>query len=214
MGDLLRQLQPLWTRSTPAPETSLWERARIGQDHAIVGGTTTLTVATPVEQDKAEATRSAVERLPKGADSPFASTSSTHFARLLMAEAFGADEPPVSRMPLNQPYVVFSATFDGGLTAYLEELATKAPSVVEAAWSGCVGYPGFDDVAAFATWLRRHRLPTNLAFAAVPRATVEEVRAALALKARIIELVVAVQHDSPQTVRNQLLTAFADVAGT
>ena len=46
--EFLARLQPLWTRSAPARETSVWEYGRVGNDHATIGTVTTLTTATPI----------------------------------------------------------------------------------------------------------------------------------------------------------------------
>jgi hypothetical protein len=211
--DFLGRLQPLWTRSAPAPETSVWEYGRVGNDHATIGTITTLTTATPIaaEADAGEVARR-IRALDRDA-SPFSASPSTHFARLLVTDAFGAEEPPVSRMPLTRAYVIFGSTFDGeDLEPYVRELVASAPDALEAAWSDCVGYPG-PEVSALAAWLERHRLPTQLCFATAPRATVAEVRAALDRHRRLVEFVIARDGSRPRELRDEFCAAFPDLIG-
>ena len=60
-------------------------------------------------------------------------------------------------------------------------------------WGRCVGYPGRADRAAFRAFVRARQAPQGLFQSAMPRATVGEVRSALALREQVIDFAVEAQ---------------------
>lgn len=135
-----------------------------------------LTVLTPILNGREQALRAALAELPAGHESPLARLPGTHFARWVVVPHRG---------------LLFSATYDAGDFDYIDEIRSRIPEAAGAVWGHCDGYPGVDD--GFADYLRRHRVRTGLFVGAYPDAGLEEIKAALALRRRLIRFVLRAQ---------------------
>jgi hypothetical protein len=149
-----------------------------------------------------------LEALPRGPESPFARLSGCHVARVQLFRALvhqGAKQRRTDT--LRHAHLVFTSTIDGDLDPYLDELAAKVPECDEW-WGRCVGYPGRADVAAFRAFVRARQAPAGLFQSAMPRATVAEVRSALALREQVIDFAVEAQGLDAATLQERFRATF------
>ncbi|MEO7421090.1 MAG: hypothetical protein ABIU87_01690 [Ornithinibacter sp.] len=131
--------------------------------------------------------------MPRGAASPLARIGSLHLSRLQIFRELVFQGPNQRhRDSLRHAHLVFTATFNGDLGVFLEELRTAVPECDDW-WGACVGFPGRDDGAAFAAYVRSLQVDTGLFQTPIPTTTVAEVREAAALREKVLDFAVATQ---------------------
>ena len=86
---------------------------------------------------------------------------------------------PAREEHLQSKYLVFETNFDGDLDTYLTRMARETPEEVHAVWKHCVGYPGVQDAAAFAAYMKKCQIETTYFFADVNNKTVQQTLRAL-----------------------------------
>ena len=125
--------------------------------------------------------RAQLERMPLGADSPFAAVPGTHFARLAVIAPDRFEE--TARLP--PPLLRFNAVFRGSRERYLEGLSAAVPDAADAVWSHCDGYvDARADPAGFGRFLLDRAVPPVFRAAAYD-AEPDEVRRSLELRRRL-----------------------------
>jgi hypothetical protein len=159
----------------------------------VAGQAYALSVFTPILAGHADALRQHLEQLGSGATSPLAALPATHFARWVIIDDLVYEGAPQERDTLHSQYLLFESCLDGDSDAYLEAMRTAMAAQADAIWGHCAGYPGSGAAAAFAAYMRHNQIEASFFVAAYPDATVEDVRASLALRERIIELAIAAQ---------------------
>ena len=152
-----------------------------------------LTVLTPVLADEVSALAAHLDTFGSEDASPLARLAATHFARWVIVEDVVYEGGRQRRDALKASRLLFTSNFDGPLDAYLEAMRTDLGEDADAVWGHCAGYPGRADAAGFAAYFRNHQLESALFFGAYGDQTVSEVRANLALRARLIEFAMAAQ---------------------
>jgi hypothetical protein len=177
-------------------------------NYAIGGQAYALTVITAITPGRQQQVRDALARLER----PFAHSPATHFARLLVVERLPVETPP-GPVPLEFPYLLFSATLDGDPDAYLTGLCAQMPDAVDAIWGSGVGAPPRPSTSpgAFTAWMRANQHETNVFFAPYGGATVAEVSAALALAERVRAFAIRTAARSPSTLQAEFRREFEDV---
>jgi hypothetical protein len=166
-----------------------------------------LTVLTPIAPGAEPALRAYLEGLRAG-PSPLARLPRTHFGRwVIVPELVHEDEPQPDR--LAAPYVLFTASFDGPLDTYLDDLCSELAAEAQEIWGRCAGAPRPPAGAALNAYLRAHHHTTGFFVAAYPQATVGDVRAALAQR----EDVIAFARDAQRMDPAQLQAAFRERLG-
>ena len=157
-----------------------------------------LAVLLPVLGGEEQTLGARLEALPDGDESPFASLSSTHFARLVLVPNMrdGADRV----LPDVPALLFFSAEFDVPVSGYLEALCALMPREVDEIFELCEGYPGVASPRRFNRWLLDHRVPPGFSIQGNPGATAGDVVESLALRDRIIEFAVQTQGLEPEAL--------------
>jgi hypothetical protein len=140
----------------------------------------------PVVRGQGDALRALLHGLPTGARSPMIRVRGTHYARWAVVALEGRDGEPIESEP---PYLLFSAEFDGELEPYARRVCDGLGQDAFDIWSHCDGYPG-DDPATLARFLLDHRVKPGYSVVAYREATVEDVRAAFALRERLNDFLV------------------------
>lgn len=176
---------------------------RAGQAYA-------LTVLTPIRPGHEQSLRRYLDALPVGADGPLGKIPTTHFGRWVIIPQLVYEGPPQRPDTLRSEYLLFTSSFDGELDPYLEALRTKAGAEVSAIWSHCVAFPGIDDHAAFNRYLRHNQIDSSFFVAAYPHASVDQVRASLALRERLIDFAVRAQEMEPGALQAAFREAFPE----
>lgn len=166
-----------------------------------------LTVLAPVVPDQVDALQQTLERLPRR-PSPLSRVALAHFARWVVISDFVSDpnQPQAEHLP--GPYLLFSATFDGDLEPFLEQLCVTIADEAEPIWSRCIASPVPARGEPLKAYLRRNQVQTGLFFAAYPQASVEEVVEALATRERTIDFAIRSQGMDDETLRQTFLADF------
>jgi hypothetical protein len=155
-----------------------------------------LAVLLPVGGGQEEKLGALLEELPKGEDSPFASLTSTHFARLILVP--NLRDRADRELPDIPALLFFSAEFEVPVGGYIESLSALMPDEVGEIFALCEGYPGVASPPRFKRWLLDHRVPAGFSIQGNPGATAGEIVESLALRNRIIEFAVATQELAPE----------------
>jgi hypothetical protein len=142
------------------------------------------------------AIRDYLEDLPRDHRSLFAKISSTHLARLVVMDDVVFVGTPAVEEHLQSKYLVFETNFDGDLDTYLNRMAREAPEEVDAVWRHCVGYPGVQDPAAFAAYMKKCQIETTFFFADVNNKTVQQTLRALRVQSGVAHFIEANQGKS------------------
>lgn len=154
-----------------------------------------LTVLTPIAPGAEPALREYLEGLRAG-PSPLARLERTHFGRwVIVSDLVPDDEPGPDR--LTGPYLLFTASFDGPLDTYLDELCDELAAEAQEIWGRCAAAPQPPAGAPLKAYLRAHHQTTGFFVAAYPDATVGQVRAALAQREDVIAFARAAQGMDP-----------------
>lgn len=136
-----------------------------------------LTVIAPIQSGQVSALREVLDAIAADlTDNPYlqlAKSQTTHFLRLaIMTDPDYGDR------------LLMTGNYDGGLSAYLQELLALGPNIDEI-WNKCVGYRGR---ATFEDFIRAHAYPAQAAYTAVQGETVRSIRLRIRLRETIENL--------------------------
>ena len=152
-----------------------------------------LTVLTPIRDGHETQLARYLDLLQGGDGSPLAGVTGTHFARWVVIGDVVYEGPRQRRDRLKLGRLLFTSNFDGPVGPYFEALRTGLGEAADSIWEHCEGYPGRDDAAAFAAYLRRHQVENALIFAAYGDRTAEQVKRSLAVRRDVIEFALLAQ---------------------
>jgi hypothetical protein len=173
----------------------------------VAGQMYALTVFTPIVPDRLQELRDYLAGLPRE-PSPLGRLGAAHFARWVVVPDFISDPSQPRKDHLPTPYLLFSATLDGQLDAFLDDLCQQLAEEVQAIWGCCEGAPTPASGPALRDYLKHNQIDTGLFFAAYPDATVQQVRSALDARAKTIALAVRTQGMRPEQLRRAFLEEF------
>jgi len=166
-----------------------------------------LTVLTPILDGHAAELTAHLEGLPEGEASPLARVPGTHLGRWVVIDHVKYQGHTQRRRDhLRAARLLFTSNFDGDLDAYLGKLQDGLGEDADAIWGHCRGYPGRGP--GFAPWLKAHQLEAALFFAAYGDRTLEQVRADLAKRQRLIEFALTAQGLEPDELKSRFLREF------
>lgn len=123
--------------------------------------------------------RYTLAQLSTGPDSPFAQSASTHLARLVVMDDVIYVGAPACEEHLNSKYLIFETNCDCDLEAYMTELATTIPELLDNIWQHCTNYPGTKNLSAFLQYMKTCQIETSFFFAATNDKTRNETLTAL-----------------------------------
>jgi hypothetical protein len=171
-----------------------------------------LTVLAPIADGRAEEVCAVVEALPSGAQSPFARVFGTHVARLTVVAAL--EDRKLDPDPSTGSFLLFATDLEGDAAAHLERLRNGFGHEADRIWGHCAGYPGTRRARAFRDWMLAHRIPTGFSVVPYPRASVQEVRDALAARRRLVEFALRARAMDDDTLKSEWLREFGDGRGS
>lgn len=137
--------------------------------------------------------------------SPFEHLPQTHFARwVIIRDWVDAYQPRKDH--LGCPYLIFSACVHGSIGEYLDALCARpeAPSI----WGRCAGSPQPASGDALKVYLLHNQIDTGFFVAAYPDASVEDVKASLDLRERMIAFAVRSQAMDAAQLQREFDTEF------
>lgn len=138
--------------------------------------------------------------------SPFAALRQTHFARWVIIEDWVNSRAQPARDHLGCPYLIFTSNLHGPIDDYLDALCNLQQA--SAIWSHCIGCPTPATGAALKAYLLHNQLNTGFFVAAYPDASVDQVRASLALREQLIAFTVRSQGMDPATLKSAFEAEF------
>jgi hypothetical protein len=168
----------------------------------ISGDAYALTVLTPILDGHESKLVRRLDALGSGPDSPLARVPGTHFARWVVIDNVIYQGGRQQRDSLAAGRLLFTSNFDGPVEPYIEGLRTNLGGEADEIWGHCAGYPGQEDSAAFARYMRGHQIDSSLFFAAYGGLKVDEVRANLDLRRRLMDFALRGQAMSPAELRD------------
>jgi hypothetical protein len=174
--------------------------------------TDALIVLAPILEGQVDAVRTVVTDLPRDGTSPFARVPGTHVARLTVIDAL--EDRRLEPDPASDSYLLFSTDFDGDVAPHVERLRTTLGARADAIWGGCAGYPTVARPEAFRDWVMEHRVPVGFSVAPYRDTAVEDVRAALDTRRRLVEFELAAADLDPEQLKAAWLDRFGDGHGT
>jgi len=166
-----------------------------------------LTVLTPIAPGRLEELGEYFGQLRGDERSPLADVPETHLGRWVIIDRLRNPDRPQA---LGSPHLLFSAIYDGELDGYLESLRVRMAAAANTIWGCCIGYPGTGDAESFPRYFREARLPADMALAAYPRATAEEVRSSLELQKKLLDFAMKAQD---KTSDRELHAAYHEERG-
>jgi hypothetical protein len=178
-----------------------------GEGRNQVGGVYALTTFASILPGFVDEVQTFIDNLPVGAESPLARLGQLHLSRVQIFRELVDQGPGHEVDKLDAPQLVFTSSFDGELDAYLDDLAEQVPEA-DGWWGHCIGYPGRADQAAFRKWVRDHQIHTNLFANAYPGETVQDVRAALALREQVVEFAADAHGLDAAALQERFLATF------
>lgn len=178
--------------------------------HDRMGVVHALTVFAPIIPGHTEMVRELIESLPRASASPLARIPTLHFSRIQIFDHLVYQEGGQKPDSLASDYLVFTSSFDGKLDPYLDSICDLIPEEADSWWSHCVGYPGTKDRDAFKRYIKSHHRPSALFAPAYPKATLPEVRAALALREQLVDFIADTQGLEPAEIQRRFTETFAE----
>ena len=176
--------------------------------HNVSGQAYALTVLTPIEHGREAALTAHLDSLGDGDASPLARVPGTHLARWVVIGQVKHQKGQRRRDALKAPRLLFTSNFDGSLNDYLEALRTGLAGDADAIWGNCTGYPGHQDAAGFAAWIRHHQIDAALFFGAYGEQTVEHVHANVAARTSLIEFALETRGLDPAALKARFVERF------
>jgi hypothetical protein len=172
-----------------------------------LGNQYALTVLTPILPGAEGELRTYLEGLSPQ-NSPLTRLRRTHFGRWVVVDDFVPDPSEPHPDELGCQYLLFSATLDGDVFSYLDELCEELVDEAEHIWGVCIGAPHPTLGPALKAYLLHNQIHTGLFFSAYPNATVTDVRHALEARNRAVAFAVEAQGMEPAALQQAFRAEF------
>lgn len=188
-------------------------RAARHADGNVSGQAYGLTMFAAIAPGQAEAVAAELAGWGDGGQSPLARLRQLHCSRVHVLDELVYQGDPQVPEPLQSSYLVFTASFDGGLDEFLDDVVAEMATEADALWRHCVGYPGTDDARAFRGWVRHNQVDNHYFLGHYPDATVREVRQGLEARTRVAEFAARAQGMDTATLHREFLAEFGHRGG-
>ena len=169
------------------------------------GQASALNIFTPIRPGEEEALRAFLDGLPRGAGSPLAHSTRTHFARWVIIDRLPT-ECITKPDRLRRIQLLFTSSFDGDKRSYLEDLMEVLTEQIPEIWGRCEGCPA--GPAELVDWLLDHSVTSSFFVAAYNQSTVYDVRNALAAREQAIAFALRAQGMSAEERLRSFREAF------
>jgi hypothetical protein len=160
---------------------------------------------TPILKDHERKLREYLESFDQQT-SPFAALPQTHFARWVIIRDWVNSRAQPTRDHLDCPYLIFTSNLHGPIDSYLDALCELEQAAT--IWSHCIGCPAPATGQALKAYLLHNQIDTGFFVAAYPAASVERVKANLALREQLIAFAVGSQGMDPPTLQSEFDAEF------
>lgn len=168
-----------------------------------------LTMFAAIKPGETKALQRYLEDMPVGAGSPLARLDHLHCARLHVLEQLVYQGAPQKREPLRSDYLIFTASFDGDLDRFAQDVCSRLPDEADAIFGHCFGYPGSGDPDAFLRYVRHNQIANHYVLSPYPHAAVQDVRQGLELRARVTQFAITNQGADATTLQERFRETFS-----
>ena len=168
-----------------------------------------LTVFSAVTPGRSAELAAYIDTWEDGQASPLARIRQLHCSRVHILDELVYQGKPQIPEPLNSSYLIFTASFDGGLEEFLDDLIAELPEEADALWGHCVGYPGTADGDEFKRWIRHNQIDNHYFLGHYPWATVRDVRQGLDQRKRVAEFAARAQGLDAAALQQAFQAEFA-----
>ena len=111
-----------------------------------------------------------------------------HFARWVIVRR--ADWPDLGQPPgdLRNDYMIFISNFNGTWDQYIDAFADGIPNGLDLFWYSSIRYPRSIPITAFKNYIRANQIDTDYYYNATPGAAQRDIKAALRVRAHLLDL--------------------------
>lgn len=165
---------------------------------------------TPIKPGEEGALRAYLEGLRARGERPLSKVPRTHMARWVVVDGFNCSPSYKQRRAetLAIPSLAFSSNFDGDLDSYLDDLCEALALEAREIWGRCIGCPEQARGAALKGYLKHNQIDCGFFYAAYGQATVDEVKASLDQRDRLVAFATRAQGMRPAELQQAFISEF------
>jgi hypothetical protein len=166
---------------------------------------------TAIKPDEVDALREYLEGFRDRGERPFDKVPGTHMARFVIVEKFNCKPAYKQRKPetIACASLCFSSNLDGPIDAYLDVLCDALQPEAQEIWGRCCGAPATCEGQALKDYLKHNQVDCGFFYAAYGQATVEQVKAALDQRERLMRFATDHQGVAAEQLQKAFVEAFA-----
>ncbi len=172
------------------------------------GQTYALTSFFPIKPGEEMALELVLAELPLGEESPLARLKQLHCSRLHILNELVYQGAPQEPEPLRSRYFIFTASFDGDLDRFLDDICDELPAEADSIWGHCVGFPGTSDPLEFKRYVKHNQIHNHYFIGPYPESTVREVQDGLALRKQVAEFAAEMQGMPAAAMQDRFVETF------
>jgi hypothetical protein len=167
-----------------------------------------MTAIKPGEED---ALRAYLEGFRDRGERPFDKVPGTHMARFVIIEKFNCKPTYKQRKPetIACASLCFSSNLDGPIDGYLDVLCDALQPEAQEIWGRCCGAPAKCEGEALKNYLKHNQIDCGFFYAAYGQATVQQVKASLDQRERLMEFATKHQGVAPDKLQQAFVEEFA-----
>src|SRR5579871_6816615 len=111
-----------------------------------------------------------------------------HFARWVIIRREDWPDLGQPKADLAHDYMLFVSNFNGTWDQYIDAFADGIPNGLDLFWYASVGYPHSIPITAFKDYIRANQIDTDYYYNATPGAAQRDIKAALRVRAQLLDL--------------------------
>lgn len=111
-----------------------------------------------------------------------------HFARWVIIRRQDWPDLGQPRADLRNDYMLFVSNFNGTWDQYIDAFADGIPNGLDLFWFSSIRYPHSIPITAFKNYIRANQIDTDYYYNATPGAAQRDIKAALRVRGRLLDL--------------------------
>ncbi|NCO16364.1 MAG: hypothetical protein GW902_03925 [Alphaproteobacteria bacterium] len=136
-----------------------------------------------------------------------------HFARWVIIRRDQWPDLGQGPQTLKYDYMLFCSNFNGTWDQYIDAFSDGIPNGLNLFWYSAFGYPKSIPVTAFKNYIVHNQIDTNYYYNATPGAAQRDVKAALRVRAAVLDLARRHGAETPEQFAKTWAAAFARLQG-
>ena len=166
---------------------------------------------TAIKPDEVDALREYLEGFrDRGERGPLDKVPGTHMGRFVIIEKFNCKPSYKQRKPetIACASLCFSSNLDGPIDAYLDVLCDAMAPEAQEIWGRCCGAPEKCEGKALKDYLKHNQIDCGFFYAAYGQATVEQVKASIDQRERLMAFATKHQGVAPDKLQQAFIEEF------